>query len=62
MMPGEDRRVGQGAGGQHGAARDRQRAEPVDEPVLEVLGHGVAVPMPLNSTPVGMKPGTRKST
>ena len=36
----EDGGVGDRAGGEHGAARDRQRAQPVDEAVLEVLGGG----------------------
>ena len=44
------------------AAGDRQRPQPVDEALLDVLRDATAAPMPANSTPVATKPGTRKST
>ena len=34
---GEDQRVGDRPRGEHAAPRDRERAQPVDEPLLEVL-------------------------
>ena len=53
----EDGGVGDRAGGEHGAARDRQRAQPVDEPLLEVLGGGDGGPDPGEEHPGGDEAG-----
>jgi hypothetical protein len=55
--PREDRRVRERARGEHRAARDRQRAEPVDDPVLEVLGHRGRGADAAEQDPGGDEPG-----